>query len=306
MMCMRLRGAGEQGAEGEASSPFSAPVNAPVPYIQHSLAPHSESTLTSQRGQLVGARSKAAAAAQVAQTAVGGSSPSNAVAVRPKEIFRDAEDTVLPLGNWTAGDRAATFAQTAIEGDGGLEEMQRALVLAQQGNLTFEEVEKILIDLTDQAAEGKSALLGRRAFHCCIQAAELIASAGDDMCLFKANRIILEMEEIGCWPDASTYDAILGVFIKAAEIGVARTFEAEETLRHMTTTIHIDYPSSGGYQHATAMLGSISFPEMTGPVGVARVAIPVRESHITALMNIASHMIQHRLGGLADIDRIVQ
>ena len=45
-------------------------------------------------------------------------------------------------------------------------------------------------------------------------------------------------------------------------VGHARVDEAQEALRYMTTTMHIEYPAAGGYQHATAMVGSISFPEM--------------------------------------------
>jgi hypothetical protein len=123
--------------------------------------------------------------------------------------------------------------------------------------------------------------------------------------MLRANHLVLEMERIGCWPDASTYDALLTVFLRAAEIGRASVRQAQRVLRHMTTTIHVDYPASGGYHHATAMLGSVPFPELGGPVGVARTAIDMRESHVTLLLRIATEVVAHRDGGLPDIERVV-
>ena len=113
------------------------------------------------------------------------------------------------------------------------------------------------------------------------------------------------MERIGCWPDANTFDALLRVTLRAAEIGTARVGSGEQFLRHMTTTIHHEFPAAGGYEHATAMLGAISFPEMKRPVGVARTAIPVRESHVCALLHIVAHEVRWLGAGLADVDRII-
>ena len=79
------------------------------------------------------------------------------------------EDQVIPTSGRTPADRAKRFGQAAIEGEGGLTEMQQALSLAQQGLMTFDEVEERLVNLTALAAEGKGVLVGRRAFHCLLQ-----------------------------------------------------------------------------------------------------------------------------------------
>lgn len=207
--------------------------------------------------------------------------------------------------NLRAGDRALKFGREAMDGEGGLAEMQHSLAMAQEGLCSLADVEKTLETLTAQASAEAGPLVCRRAFHCVIHAAELDAAAGHPACLQRAFHVVQEMERIGCWPDASTYDALLRVFLRAAEIGCARVREAEQALRHMTTTMHIPYPAAGGYEHATAMVGSISFPEFHGPVGVARVAIKWRESHVTTLMQIAAYQIARRDAGMADVDEVI-
>ena len=179
-LCLTLRGAGDARGDGRLGNSPALPHSGPgepgaaaVLPVAGARARYAEHSLTSQRGQLVGARSRAPTAAtasgQVMDTASGTTS----------QITRSVEDKVIPNGVRTPGDRAVRFGRAAMDGKGGLHEMQNALALVRQGLLDYNGAEAILANLTGMAGEGKGELVGRRAFHCLLQAAELIAAAGD-------------------------------------------------------------------------------------------------------------------------------
>ena len=174
-LCLTLRGAGDGTAVNSPAPPHSGPgepgARAVLPGAG-ARARYAEHSITSQRGQLVGARrapTAATASGQVTGTASGTTS----------QITRSVEDKVIPNGVRTPGDRAVRLGRAAMDGEGGLYEMQNALALVRQGLLDYNGAEAILANLTGLAGEGKGELVGRRAFHCLLQAAELIAAAGD-------------------------------------------------------------------------------------------------------------------------------
>lgn len=174
-LCLTLRGAGDHargGGDGSCAIPSGPGAHGATAVFPGVRARYAEHSLTSQRGQLVGARNRApTAAAAGGQVATASGTTS--------QITRSVEDKVIPNGVRTPGDRAVRFGRFAMDGEGGLREMQNALALVRQGLLDYNGAEAILANLTGLAAEGKGELVGRRAFHCLLQAAELIAEAGD-------------------------------------------------------------------------------------------------------------------------------
>ena len=194
---LRLRGAGDTlpSVEGNDAAPTAVVrTDWGERDAQHSSI--GEGLLRSKRGLLVGAQARAAS---LSDNDAGATAPigdgllaerdGKDAASPPTSVARPIEDIVVANRGRGPGDRAMRFGRAAMDGIGGLAEMEEALALARAGQMTFDDAEQRLVNLTGAAAEGTGVLVCRRAFHCLLNAAELLASSGAPECLYRANQV---------------------------------------------------------------------------------------------------------------------
>ena len=194
---LRLRGAGDTlpSVEGNDAAP-SAVVRTDWGERDAQHSSIGEGPLRSKRGLLVGAQARAAS---LSDNDAGATAPTGDgllaerdgkdAASPPTSVARPIEDIVVANRGRGPGDRAMRFGRAAMDGIGGLAEMEEALALARAGQMTFDDAEQRLVNLTGAAAEGTGVLVCRRAFHCLLNAAELLASSGAPECLYRANQV---------------------------------------------------------------------------------------------------------------------
>uniref|UniRef100_A0A7S0NFN8 Uncharacterized protein n=1 Tax=Hanusia phi TaxID=3032 RepID=A0A7S0NFN8_9CRYP len=201
--------------------------------------------------------------------------------------------------------KAVAYAEQAIASDVGVEEMEAVLKEMADENKTYDYAQLKFVELLERSIFQNSLPPGRKAFNCLVKAAEIVAWRGDDDCHKKALNAIFLMEELGCWSDVTTVNALLRVIRASAVQGLCSCQDLETVVNHFTTTKYFAVSACAPYRQAEAMVGRIAFKESSAPVGAGRPAVQLDTTSINLLMEIGAHTVWHRKEDPTIVERFI-
>jgi len=170
------------------------------------------------------------------------------------------------------------------------------------GNASVGDAVLTLSNMIVHAEKGLRLAPGVRAFDCAFRVIELETQRGFGMPGSATMDVIHMMEDVACWPETSTFELAMKVYIRTAEkIGVPRRV-LESFLDYSQQRVYtIIYPTRDIYRQAEAFVGPIPLPNISAPIGVYRGAVEVSTATLDHAMRVVIANMRHFKSGLDDV-----